>query len=59
MGRVFAHDEVLIHTDRPLTLVELRHACRIRTAHVCQALAALTAQGRIRKTSARYQLASR
>ena len=51
------HD-VLAHTDRPLTLAELRDACRIRTAHVCQALAALTAQGRVHKTSAGYQLAS-
>lgn len=51
-------EDVLAHTDRPLTLVELRHACRIRTAHVCQALAALTAQGRVHKTSAGYQLAS-
>ncbi|MBE3126714.1 MAG: AAA family ATPase [Candidatus Atribacteria bacterium] len=52
-------DDVLAHTDRPLTLVELRHACRMRTAHVCQALAALTAQGRVHKTPAGYQLASR
>jgi len=51
-------EAVLAHTDRPLTLAELRHACRIRTAHVCQALAALTAQGRVGKTSAGYQLAS-
>jgi len=51
-------EAVLAHTDRPLTLAEIRHACRIRTAHVCHALAALTAQGRVRKTSAGYQLAS-
>jgi len=51
-------EAVLVHTDRPLTLAELRQACHIRTAHVCQALAALTAQGRVRKTSAGYQLAS-
>jgi len=50
-------EAVLAHTDRPLTLAELRHACRMRTAHVCQALATLTAQGRVRKTSAGYQLA--
>jgi hypothetical protein len=49
---------VLAHTDRPLTLAELRHACRIRTAHVCQALAALTAQGRVRKIAGGYQLVS-
>jgi hypothetical protein len=51
-------EAVLAHTDRPLTLAEIRHACRIRTAHVCHALAALTAQGRVRKTPAGYQLAS-
>ena len=48
-------EEVLAHTNRPLTLAELRHACRMRTAHVCQALAALTAQGRVLKTAAGYQ----
>lgn len=49
--------DVLADTDRPLSLAELRRACRIRTAHLCQALATLTAQGRIHKTSAGYQLA--
>ena len=48
-------EEVLAHTDRPLTLAELRHACRMRTAKVCHALAALTAQGRVLKTAAGYQ----
>jgi DNA-binding IclR family transcriptional regulator len=46
----------LARTARPLTLAELRHACRLRTARVCQALAALTAQGRVHKTAAGYQL---
>jgi hypothetical protein len=50
-------EDTLARSDRPLTLAELRHACRIRTAHVCQALAALTAQGRVRKTRAGYELA--
>jgi hypothetical protein len=49
-------EQVLAHVDRPLTLAELRHACRLRTARVCQALAALTAQGRVRKTAAGYEL---
>jgi AAA domain len=49
-------EDVLAHTDHPLTVAELRQACRIRTAHVCQALAALTAQGRVHKTAAGYQL---
>ena len=48
--------DVLADTDRPLSLVELRRACRIRTAHVCQALATLTAQGRVLKTTAGYHL---
>lgn len=51
-------DDVLAHTDRPLTVVELRQACRMRTAHVCQALAALTAQGRVHKTVGGYQRAA-
>jgi len=50
--------DVLAHTDRPLTVVELRQACRMRTAHVCQALAALTAQSRVLNTAAGYCLAS-
>ena len=49
-------EQMLARSDRPLTFVELRHACRIRTAHVCQALAALTAQGRVQKTAGGYQL---
>jgi hypothetical protein len=51
-------EDVLAHADRPLTLAELRHACRMRTAHVCQALATLTAHGRVHKTAAGYQLAT-
>jgi hypothetical protein len=49
-------EHVLAQADRPLTLAELRHACRLRMARVCQALAALTAQGRVHKTAAGYQL---
>lgn len=50
-------EEVLAHSDRPLTLAELRQACRLRTASVCQALATLTTQGRVHKTTAGYQRA--
>jgi hypothetical protein len=50
--------DVLAHTDRPLTLAELRQACRLRTASVCQALAALTTQGRVCKSPAGYRLAA-
>jgi hypothetical protein len=49
---------VFAQINRPLTLAELRQACRMRTAHVCQALAAMTAQGRVHKTAGRYQLTS-
>jgi hypothetical protein len=49
---------VLAHTDRPRTLAEIRDACHMRTAHVCQALAALTADGRVHKTAAGYQIAA-
>jgi hypothetical protein len=48
-------EHVLADADRPLTLGELRHACRLRTARVCEALAALTAHGRVQKTAAGYQ----
>ncbi len=47
--------QVLAHADQPLTLAALRHACRLRTTSVCQALAALTAQGRVHKTGGGYQ----
>jgi hypothetical protein len=43
---------------RPLTLVELRATCQIRTQRVCEALAALVADGQIRKTEAGYALTS-
>lgn len=49
-------EDVLAHSDRPLTLAELRQACRMRTASVCDALAALTTQGRVHKSTAGYQL---
>jgi len=49
-------EDVLAHTDRPLSLPELRQACRMRTASLCQALASLTAQGRLHKSAAGYQL---
>ncbi len=51
-------EDVLAHSDRPLTRAEIRQTCRMRMAHVCQALAALTAQGRVHKTAAGYQRAA-
>jgi hypothetical protein len=49
-------EDVLLHSDGPLTLTELRQASRMRTASLCQALATLTAQGRVHKSAAGYQL---
>jgi len=49
-------EDVLAHSDRPLSLTELRQACRMRTASLCQALATLTAQGRVHKSAAGYAL---
>lgn len=46
--------EALVQSDRPLTLTELRQACRMRTASVCDALAVLTTQGRVHKSTAGY-----
>jgi hypothetical protein len=49
-------EHALTQADRPLTLAEIRRACHLRMARVCQALATLTAQGRVQKTAAGYQL---
>jgi hypothetical protein len=49
-------EAVLAETDHPLIFAELRQACRMRTAVVCQALAPLTTQGRVVKSGSRYQL---
>lgn len=46
----------LADAGRPVPLAELRAACRIRTATLCDRLAALTAQGRLAKTGAGYDL---
>ena len=51
-------EEALVHSQRPLTLTELRQACRMRTASVCDALAVLTTQGRVHKSTAGYQWAT-
>jgi hypothetical protein len=49
-------EDVLAHSDRPLSLTELRQACRMRTASLCQALATLTTLGRVHKSAAGYAL---
>jgi hypothetical protein len=40
----------------PLSIAELRRACRARTSTVCEVVATLTATGRLLKTDGRYQL---
>ena len=45
----------LAQSAHPLPLSQLRAACRIRTSHLCEALAVLTQQGRVRKTAAGYE----
>jgi hypothetical protein len=48
-------EHVLAQSDRPLSLTEVRQACRMRTTAVCDALATLTTQGRVHKSAAGYQ----
>jgi hypothetical protein len=43
----------------PLSLAAIRSACRVRNKSACQALATLTAEGRVRKTATGYLLACR
>jgi len=48
----------LAEAGRPVPLAELRAACRVRTATLCDRLAALTALGRLAKVEAGYHLAA-
>lgn len=48
----------LSQASAPLTLRELRDACRMRTATLCDALAGLTQEGRVHKDGATYGLAA-
>ena len=52
-------ERTLAQAGSPLALAALRQSCRMRTATLGQALVELTRQGRIRKTSAGYQVVSR
>jgi hypothetical protein len=45
---------VLGQSNAPLSVDDIRRACHIRTAHVCDALNALVRDGRARKTAAGY-----
>lgn len=49
--------QALADATAPVSLAVLRRACRMRTASLCAILAALTTSGRIRKTTAGYELA--
>jgi hypothetical protein len=42
--------------DGPLTVADLRRVCHVRTSTLCEALAELTASGRVRKAERGYQL---
>jgi len=50
---------VLAEATTPLSIKELRQACRIRTSTLCHVMAVLADAGRITKTEAGYQIASR
>jgi len=50
-------EQALAEATAPVPLAVLRRSCRMRTASLCAVLATLTTSGRIRKTSAGYQLA--
>lgn len=49
----------LSESSTPLSLAALRGSCKVRNKNMCDALATLTAEGRVRKTAAGYLLASR
>jgi hypothetical protein len=51
-------EEILAAATAPVPLTELRAACRIRTASLCQTLNDLVRDGRVKKTSDGYALAS-
>lgn len=50
-------EQALAAAAAPVSLAVLRQACRIRMARLCEVVAALTAAGRVRKTTAGYELA--
>jgi len=52
-------ERALAEAIAPLTVAEIRRACRIRTATLCALLADLVGQGRIRHTAAGYLPAER
>ena len=51
-------ENVLAEASTPLSIKDLRQACRIRTSTLCHVVAVLADAGRITKTEAGYQIAS-
>jgi hypothetical protein len=51
-------EQALAEVDEPLGVHELRKACRMRMSSLCDALAELTADGRVVKRADGYQLAT-
>jgi hypothetical protein len=49
-------EQALAHASGPLTGRQLRRACRMRASSLGDALAALTAQGRVRRSERGYEL---
>lgn len=47
-------EQALADATGPLTVAALRQVCRVRTATLCDVLATLTGQGRVRKTETGY-----
>jgi len=47
-------EQALAGATGPLTVAALRQVCRVRTATLCEVLATLTGQGRVRKTETGY-----
>ena len=52
-------EQALAASSTPLSLLELRSACKMRTATLCDALASLAAAGHVLKSEAGYLLASK
>lgn len=52
-------EQALVTTPGPLTLKQLRTACRMRTESLCEALAKLKAKGRVVQSGKDYRLAGR
>jgi hypothetical protein len=52
-------ERALAGATSPLNMRQLRTACRARTASICDTIAALTAEGRVIKSSDGYLLAGR